>query len=182
MPQKDYVAEAEIRTAAANAGVLAGAIEDFILDFESYKFGRDEIAKYIDECKTTKPHRFAVQSNDDALLFNQAFGAAPNLTAQTRVVKQFGLERAKEVAAMFGTSLGSAKPGTAPDGMKPATPAGGERNPWSSQYADPKTGRYSARAITLQANLVKAIGFQKASEIARAAGARIGDVRPPKAA
>jgi hypothetical protein len=178
----NYAAESEIRTACANAGVLSTAIDDFIVDFQNYKFGRDEIAKYIDQCRETKPHRFAAQSDDDLRLFNQAFGSAPNLTAQTHIVKQYGIERAREVAALFGTTVGSAKPGTAPDSMKLKGPEGDHsRNPWNPAHVG-RDGRFTARAMTLQSNLVKAIGLERASQIAAVFGCRVGDVRPPKAA
>ena len=39
----NYAAESEIRTACANAGVLSTAIDDFIIDFQNYKFTRDEV-------------------------------------------------------------------------------------------------------------------------------------------
>ncbi|HUI12570.1 MAG TPA: hypothetical protein VL048_03765 [Xanthobacteraceae bacterium] len=170
----DYGFQSEIQSACARAGVLPTAIADFVADASAYKFGRDEIGKYIDQMRVERPHRFAMQTDFDAELATKAF-VARNMTAQSQLYRTVGPQRFDELKKMYANGV--------PESVKKLKPnADHARNPWSSEHADPKTGRYTARAMTLQSNLVRSIGAAKAAEIAAAVGAKIGDVRPPKAA
>ena len=177
MPQ-DYVAENEIRTACANAGVLTTAVEDFIVDFQNYKFTRDEAGAYIDRMRVEKPHRFALQSDHDIELATRAF-VAGNLTAQGQLYRSAGLARYNELKTLYANGI----PESVKKQQKPGSDNDHARNPWNpALYTDPKTGRYTARALTLQGQCVKAMGVERASQIASVFGAKIGDTRPPKAA
>lgn len=105
---------------------------------------------------------------------------AGNLTAFGRLQKQ--LSAADFAAWQKKTGAVPGKPavevvkddGTNKDAEKHA------KTPWANTPAnvDPKTGRYSARALTLQSNLVRGIGAEKSAEIAASVGAKLGSVRP----
>lgn len=180
--QRNFVAEGEVRQACADAGVLESAIEDFIAEFQAGVFDRNGIAEHIAQAKTNKPHRWA--SEDDSELFIRAF-AQGNLSAQGLVVRKLGETAAQKIAEQFGTSLGATKPGIVPENYRNKIPdhdhARPSTNPWSAHPSNlDHLGRYSARAITSQANVVKNLGEQKAAAIAAAAGgAKLGDIRPP---
>jgi hypothetical protein len=161
--------KSEIQTACARAGVLPTAIDDFVADAENYKFSRDEIGKYIDEARQTKPHRFAMQTDFDVELATRAF-VNKNMTAQGRLYATVGPQRFEELKKMWANGI----PEDVQKKLRPA--ADQSRNPWSRAHTD-ANGRYTARAMTLQSNLVKAIGIAKASEIAAAVGAKVGDTK-----
>lgn len=185
MSERNYFVEAEIRDACARAGVLETAQDDFIAEFYAGKFDKTNIAKFIDESKATKENRWPTKvGEDDNALFVNAFGPRPNYTAQAEIVRKFGEARAAEVAAQFGTTLGSTKGGIVPDSIKTNIPDGDHSkpstNPWSDHPSNlDRLGRYTAAAITAQANCVRGLGPEKAAAIAHAAGAKLGDIRPP---
>lgn len=183
---RNYFVEAEIRDACARAGVLESAQEDFIAEFYAGKFDKTNIAKFIEESKAGKENRWpAKNSADDTDLFVAAFGPRPNLSRQGDVVKKLGETRAAEVAAQFSTTLGSTKGGIVPENMQAKIPDGGDpskpsSNPWSGHPSNLDAhGRYSAKAISNQAQCVRGLGPERAAAIAHAAGAKLGDVRPP---
>jgi len=166
----DYSFQSEIQSACARAGVLPTAIDDFVTDAENYKFSRDEIGKYIDQMRVERPHRFAMQTDFDVELATKAF-INRNMTAQSQLYRTVGPQRFEELKKMWANGI----PEDVQKKLRPA--ADQSRNPWSRAHTDPKTGRYTAKAMTLQSNLVKAIGLTKASEIAAAVGARVGDTK-----
>lgn len=180
---RNYALEALLMEAAEKAGALPSAIQDFALDVQDFRItSASEIPAWIEACKKDKSHRFAIAGTENNELFIRAF-AHGNLSAQGVVVKTLGEDRAREVAAQFGTTLGG-KPGTIPESLKANIPdfdhTKPSTNPWSAHPSNlDAQGRYSARAITSQASVVKALGAEKASAIARAAGAKLGDIRPP---
>ena len=60
MSQPNYALEGRIREACADAGVLATALDDFVIDFRTYKFTSEaELPKWIEQMRTEKPHRFS---------------------------------------------------------------------------------------------------------------------------
>lgn len=160
----------EIQTACAVAGVLPTAIDDFVCDAENYQFDRNEIGKYIDRMRAERPHRFALQTDFDIDLCTKAF-VNKNMTAQSHLYRSVGPQRFEELKKAWADGI----PQDVQKKLRPA--ADQSRNPWSRAHTDPKTGRFTPRAMTLQSNLVKAIGYAKASEIAAAVGAKIGDTK-----
>jgi hypothetical protein len=117
-PLHDYAGEAEVRAACDRLGVLETAQADFIDEFRANVFTRAEIADHIERSRETKPQRWASSGKEDDELFVQAFGPTPNITAQGTVIKKLGEVRAAEIAASFGVTLGSNKPGKTPEHIK----------------------------------------------------------------
>jgi hypothetical protein len=185
MPTSDVRIYSEIKICLENAGdVVPAAFDDFIADYQAGKFTEDGIAAYVQECRHLKPHRFTIQGDDDAALAHRAF-VLHNLSAQGELVRKVGLDRAREIAKQYSTELGSTKRGTEPDAVKSRRGGDHGSNPWAAipgQNTDPKTGRYLPSAITRQASIVKSLGLDKARAFAAAVGAKVGDVKPPKAA
>jgi hypothetical protein len=172
-PQFDYAAEADVRAACDRAGVLQSAQDDFIAEFRSHYFKRNEIEKWIESKRADKPQRWVIAGTEDHELFANAFGPVPNYTSQAAVVTKYGEERAAEIAEQFGTKLGG-KPGTVPEGFK--TNANGDHtsNPWARlKRAD---GSTDADAATEIDGIIKRLGTVKAAAIARAAGKTITGV------
>lgn len=165
----DLSFKSEIQTACAHAGVLPTAIDDFVADAEDYKFGRDEIGKFIDQMRIERPHRFALQTDFDVDMCTKAF-VNRNMTAQSQLYRSVGPQRFEELKKMWANGI----PEDVQKKLRPA--ADQSRNPWSRAHTDAR-GRYTARALTLQSNLVKAIGLAKASEIAAAVGSKVGDTK-----
>jgi hypothetical protein len=117
-PLHDYAGEAEVRAACDRLGVLETAQADFIDEFRANLFTRAEIADHIEKSRETKPQRWASSGKEDDELFVQAFGPTPNLTAQGAVIRKLGEARAAEIAASFGVTLGTNKPGKTPEHIK----------------------------------------------------------------
>jgi len=181
MPAPNFALEGRIKQAAADAGALESALDDFVLDYHAYRFTSEaELPKWIEQCRTEKPHRFAIAGSDEQQLAIDAFGPAPNFTKRAELVRKVGEARAAEIAASFGVTLGSTKGGTIPAHIKTDNKDSGKvDNPWSSHPDNlDKFGKYNATAIGKQARLVRAIGEAKAAGIAKAVGSKLGDVRP----
>ncbi len=178
MTAPNYAAEGRIREACAAAGVREQSLEDVVNRFRAFKFTEAELPDLIEEWKATPGHHFfSGNVVDDQAEAVAAFGPERTLKAQGAFVKAHGEARAREVAEQFGTSLGG-KPGKLPAGFKPKeAPAevklpGGAKNPWSAE----------SWSVTRQGAVVKALGLEKAQQIAGAAGSHVGAVRPRKAA
>jgi hypothetical protein len=179
---RDYAGEGQIREACARAGVAEKAIEDFVDEYRANLFTVAEVETHIAKARVDKPQRWTTGGLDENLLV-EAFGPRPNMTRQVEVVRLYGEDRAREIAAEFGTALGNGKGGAIPDSIKTkitADPKKGADNPWSDHPNNlDARGNYSARAMTRQSELAAKLGKQKAAEIAFAAnGAQLGDVRP----
>lgn len=184
MSPPNYAVEGRIREACADAGVLETALDDFVMDFRASRFTSEaELPKWIEQCRTEKPHRFKIAGAENHDLYVAAFGPAPNYTKQAEVVSLLGPGRAAEIAADFGTTLGSTKGGKVPayiklngvdsDATKSAT------NPWSNHPDNvDERGRYTAKALARQGQCVRGVGEVKAAQIAAAVGSKLGDVRP----
>ncbi|MGD0420213.1 MAG: hypothetical protein ABSA68_11660 [Xanthobacteraceae bacterium] len=151
--------------------MLESAIEDFVDEFRAEKFTRAEIDEHIFKCRTDKPQRWGGRTENDEL-YVSAFGPKPNYSQQGEIVRKFGEDRAKEIAAEFGTTLGG-KPGVVPESIK-AKPVdevkipGGATNPFSK----------AGWNLTAQSRLVVALGEAKASAIAKSVGGHLGMTRP----
>jgi hypothetical protein len=178
-PLHDYAGEAEVRAACDRLGVLETAQADFIDEFRANLFTRAEIADHIEKSRETKPQRWASSGKEDDELFVSAFGPTPNLTAQGAVIRKHGETRAAEIAASFGVTLYTNKPGKTPEHIKVG---GGEDkggNPFNRlRDASGKVNEaVSADIGRLMASWAKTYGPAKAREkiesMARSAGKTI---------
>lgn len=165
----DYATEAKIREACEAAGVLPVAIEDFYDDFRAFRFGKvdAEIATHIERMKTEKPHRFVMAGTENNELYVKAFGPERNITAQGTVVKLVGEDRAAQIAASFGTTLGG-KSGTVPDSLKKGNGDDHSTNPFLKlRRPDGTIDPVIAERV---AKMAKALPAKKLAGIAAAVG------------
>lgn len=181
--------EAVVRVAIEQNGrVYPSAVEDVLEQFRAGRFKATDAASFLEKIETeevglcpAKPHWFIPKAGSDDDLARQAF-LFGHATSQSLYVRKFGREAANEAAARYSNPFANGvygKPGVEPETEKALRNGGSNKdtNPWSSANVGPD-GRYTARALTLQGNLVRAIGLAKANAIAAAVGARVGDVRP----
>jgi len=166
---RDYATEVRIREACEAAGVLPVAIEDFYEDFRAFRFGKAdaEIAAHIERMKTEKPHRFVMAGTENNELYVKAFGPERSITAQGTVVKLVGEDRAAQIAASFGTTLGG-KSGTVPDGLKKSNGDDHSSNPFLKlRRADGTIDPVIAERV---AKMTLALGAKRTAAIAAAVG------------
>jgi hypothetical protein len=132
---------------------------------------------YLHKVRT---HYFAAKV--EASLLEKCFGANPSLTARGELRKEISAADFAKHAADWGSDPVRLKPGSAPDGdgTTVATKAPSAANAWSDHPSnvDPKTGRYTAAALTRQASVVRGLGAEKAAGMARSAGAFLGATSP----
>jgi hypothetical protein len=167
----NYAVEARIHEMLADNGVLEVAHQDFIDEFRAGLFTEQSALAHIKAARTEKPHRWVISGTEDDELFVSAFGPQRTLTAQGEVIKKFGEDRAKEIAAQFGTTLGSTKPGTVPATIKSAA-NGHDKNPFVG-LRDPRTGEIIPEKMKAVESLLKAVGAAKCAAIAKSAGLRL---------
>jgi hypothetical protein len=106
-----------------------------------------------------------------------------NLTARMAYTKAHGMDEADRVARLYGLhAVSDTRAGVRPAEMPgEKKPAKGDTNPWSDipgVTTDPKTGKYLPAALNKQFGLARA-NVTAAASIAAAAGAKLGDIRPP---
>ncbi len=110
-----------------------------------------------------------------------AFAGKGSLTAKMAYAKAHGMDEANRVARLYGLhSVSNTRAGVRPADMPgEKKPAKGDTNPWADneQNVD-KFGKYTQAALNRQFGLARA-NVQAAIGIAAAAGARLGDIRPP---
>jgi hypothetical protein len=169
---RNFLLEAQMKEAATLAGCLESALPDFELDVQTFKVtAASEIPAYVEKCKTEKPHRFAVQNNDDAELCQRAF-IFKNMTAQSQLYRAVGEKRFNELKALYANGL--------PESEKKRLNGSADhsKNPWAATEANinPKTGRFSDDAIHRQMSLVRATGPEKSAQIAASVGSKLGDL------
>jgi hypothetical protein len=165
----NYAVEARIHEMLADNGVLEVAHQDFIDEFRAGLFTEQSALAHIKAARTQKPHRWVISGTEDDELFVSAFGQQRTLTAQGEVIKKFGEDRAKEIAAQFGTTLGSIKPGTVPATNKSAN--GHDKNPFVGLRD--KSGKIVPEKMKAVESLLRGIGSAKTAAIARSAGLRL---------
>lgn len=115
------------------------------------------------------PPKFEVTLSDKAFLEN-------DMTARGKLVKELGASAALDVAKRYGhDSLHSTAKGVRPDNLpdpdadrKAKAVQDRKNNPWSKE----------GWSFTRQMSLFKAVGPEKAAQIAASVGCRIGSVRP----
>jgi hypothetical protein len=161
--------------------------------FNDFQFGDDgklthratglhaEHPQVLDYLQANSPHLVAVRPADVSV--SDRAWLEGNLKARGEIVRRVGLEAATAEAQRYGLKdIADVKT----KGVRPSdvdVPDNKEKkptNPWAvaPENVDPATGRYSPAAISRQAHVVKALGIQKAAQIAGAVGSKIGDVRP----
>jgi hypothetical protein len=168
----NYALIADLKQAAIAAGALEAAVRDFELDVEGYRItSRDEIPAWIERAKQEFPHRFAVQSDEDAALAHSAF-VLKNLTDVGRLYTQVGEKRFAELKAQWSNGV--------PESAKKRLNGKGDHktNPWAAVEGNinPKTGRFTDAAIAKQIGVVRALGAEKSAALAAAVGSRLGDL------
>lgn len=104
-----------------------------------------------------------------------------NLTARMAYTKAHGMDEADRVARLYGLhGVSDTRSGVRPaeistDEKKPK----GDTNPWAdNEHNVDKFGKYTQTALNKQFGLARA-NVQAAIGIAAAAGAKLGDIRPP---
>ena len=179
MTLPNYASEGRIREACAAAGVRIECLEDVIRRFRAGQFKEAELDGRLAEWKATPNHHFFIGTAADLdAEAVAAFGPERTLKAQGEFVREHGEAKATEIAALFGTKLGG-KPGKTPETFKPKKKKPddpglpkGTTNPWAAEYW----------SVTRQGQIAKALGVEKAAQIARAAGSHVGATRPAKVA
>ncbi len=170
---RNYSLEAKVKEAAAAAGALVSAIDDFALDVQSFAVTKaEEIPAWIEKCKVERPHRFAVQSDHDAELCRQAF-VAKNVTAQGKLYTAVGEARFNVLKAQWADGI--------PESEKKRMNGNADHknNPWNAEGNVHKSGRYTEDAIKRQMSTVRAMGPERAAEVAAVVGARLGQIYAP---
>ncbi len=167
---RNYALEGRIKEAAHAAGALPTALDDFVLDYQAYRFtSEEELPAWIEKCRGEYPHRFALQTDHDAELCRAAF-VAKNKTAEGRLYNTVGPQRYEELKAMYANGL--------PESEKKKQDAAHANNPWAGAEGNinPKTGRFTENAIRRQFSCVRAMGPQRAAQIAAVCGSKLGDL------
>lgn len=170
---RNYVLEGQLKEAAAAAGCLESAIEDFALDVQAFRVTTAaEIPQWVEKAKTAFPHRFLVQSDHDLALCQSAF-LLKNLTDQMRLHKAVGPQRFAELKALYANGLPESEK------KKMNGSADHKTNPWAAEgNINLRTGRYTDTAIQKQMSFCRAAGPEKAAQVAAVVGSKLGDPYP----
>lgn len=161
-----------IETACTEMDVRPTAIEDILMLYKRGDFDLYTVRSWLAEQKKEGPghrvHLFATAVPAD--LEARAFGEN-NITARAQLYKQLGpVEYAEREAKWQAAGF---KPGKRPKGNGEDKSKDKPRdNPWMA-------GQWN---VTRQAHIVRAMGIEKANQIAAAAGSFVGATRPVRAA
>jgi hypothetical protein len=176
---RNFYLEAQVKQAAAAAGALEAALQDFEIDVQTFAITKaDEIEAWIAKCKVEKPHRFAIQGDADAEMCHRAF-VLKNKTDESKLYLAVGERRYQELKAQWADGI--------PESEKKRLngSANHENNPWAAVAGNiRKDGRYTEDAIRRQMSAVRGMGTDskgglKAAGIAAAVGARLGQLYAP---
>lgn len=183
----------ELAKIATDAGVMEVAVDDFLFRVAEFDDSTGQIIHkatgltaraWLDAQREKRPHWFASQADEQAELEQKAFGEG-NVTARGKLVRGnpgLALARAKAwgLRDLNDYSRGT-RPSDAPADEK--KPAKDRNNPWLPlpEYIDAR-GRFNARAMAKQSELVRVMGLDGATRMAKAAGSFIGATKPSKAA
>ena len=103
---------------------------------------------------------------------NAAFTGAGNKTVAARIIKQIGREEADKLAQQYGKAHAlDSKPGVAPQSEQPKNGTGSpdhKNNPWSA----------AGWNVTRQGAICRALGAEKAAQMAAAVNSHIGATKP----
>jgi hypothetical protein len=167
---RNFILEAQLKEAAGAAGALESALEDFAMDVETFAItNAGEIPAWIEKCRTEKPHRFAIQSDHDAERCQKAF-LFKNKTEESRLFRDVGEKRFNELKALYSNGL--------PESQKNRLNGSADHksNPWNAAGNTDQRGRYTDAAIAKQMSFCRAVGPEKAAQVAAGAGCRLGDL------
>lgn len=165
---RDVALAAQLRAAAEQAGALPSALADFDTDVDVFAITKpEEIPAWIETCKKDKFHRFKFQSDVEVELLTAAF-VRGNKTAEGRLFNAVGAERYAELKKSFADgTLNLPKPKDADH----------TKNPWAAVDKNiDKRGRYTDDAIKRQMSLTRAVGVERAAQIAASVGNKLGDL------
>ncbi|WGR94793.1 hypothetical protein MTX26_01745 [Bradyrhizobium sp. ISRA443] len=162
---------------AAFADDIEHAVGDAVA---SARTDEDAVAR-IKEAIDARSHLIRTSTAVDPSLARQAFGERPSLYAQGRIVREYGEDAAKEIAADWQTQLGSLNPGKDPTAKPPAgnvkrergRPADIRNNPWSKEWKGQERDRADAKAHAL-----RVYGIKKCEQLSAEAGVHLLSGRP----
>lgn len=170
---KNYAVEGRIKDKLADAGVRESDLELFLIEYRNGGFDEGDVSKpeWIAEQKKAHAIRFIGANHEETVLYHRAF-VEMSLTAQGEVVRRFGdgpqgLAAANEVAARYGTAIGSTKPGVDP--YAGDDKAKERRNPWLG----PDTPEKAAERL----RILRTMPTRVSAGLAKAAGKML-DGRP----
>lgn len=167
---RNFLLEAQVKEAATAAGCLESALEDFELDVQTFKVtAASEIPAFIEKCRTEKPHRFALQTDHDGELCQRAF-IFKNKTAEGTLYKAVGEKRFTELKALYANGLPESEK------KKLNGSADHKTNPWVAEGNTDPRGRFTDAAIHKQMSFCRAVGPEKAADVASKVGSRLGDL------
>jgi hypothetical protein len=111
-------------------------------------------------------------------------GIPANLTLQAQIAKEQGIDFAQNLARRFGTTFGSLKVGRPPISKDDSDPKNNpaakiSNNPWLGGIGADGKPRFN---ISKQGAIIRSLGIERASQIARAAGSYIGATKPSREA
>lgn len=167
--------EADVRAIATSKGVLAVAIADIVLRFPND--GSIALATWLDEIKSECPHYWPPRDEADdigAALVEAACGSKPTLSSRAALHKAAGPALYSRLLAAWGCDERTLTPGKNP---KAAAKNEAARDQRRVDHANNPFHRLNWN-ISKQGALVKAIGLDKANEIARSVGSHVGATRP----
>jgi len=170
----NYALEGRIKQIAAENGVRAECLDDIALQVRAGRLTEAELPAKIAEWKSVPDHHYfsVVGEAADKELFVKAFGESPSITAQGAVLKKYGTERAAQIAAEFGTKIGTGRAGKTPDSFK-TNGNGGDHsgNPFNKlRRIDGTVDKAVEKEI---GGMIARLGRKKCEDIARSAGKTI---------
>jgi len=167
---RNFLLEAQMKEAATAAGCLESALPDFEMDVQTYAVtNAAEIPKWIEKCRTEKPHRFAVQTDHDAELCQRAF-LFKHKTSESQLYRAVGEQRFNELKKFYANGLPESEK------KKLNGSAGHKTNPWVAEGNTDARGRFTDAAIAKQMSFVRAVGPEKAAAVCAVVGSRLGDL------
>ncbi len=168
----DYAKEGRVKAICAENGVLADCLDDIALQVRAGRLTEAELPAKIKEWKSNPDHHYFHRGeHDDVALFISAFGEVPNVSDAGRVLKKYGAARTAEIAAEFGTTFTSGRPGKTPDAYKPKNGGDHGGNPFAKlRRSDGTVDKAVEKEI---GGMIARLGRKKCEDIARAAGKTI---------
>lgn len=144
----------------------------FYNDASSHDVPLDNLTAFRAALQKEKEH--LLPRKTDSSLADRAF-IDGNMTARGQLVRELGELEAARIAKSYGLSgIGDTRRAHA--ALTDDVKRGNANNPWANTPANTDAkGRYTANALTRQAQLVKA-NLTGAAEIAAAVGSKIGDI------
>jgi hypothetical protein len=160
---------------AQTRGVLPTTRQDVLMRFYA---APAPFPDFFDKLATDAPHLFPFVPPDESEalkpLIEAACGSAPTMKARAALRAAAGPELYLTILEKFGCNERTLAPGTNPRRVTDETEKKTEQRKPDASNPFSKAGWN----LTQQSRLVTAIGFEKASQIANAAGVKIGATKP----